>query len=79
MALLHVILGGTESIGNVFQGSGFAEIPDRENASENCFEAGIFSGFSRYIDLEESLIGIFLYVDQIGNVYNFFYLGEVFT
>ena len=49
----------------------------QKNSYKRFLQIDIFSYFRRYINLEESLVGIFLYVNQIGYVDDFLDLGEV--
>ena len=77
MTLLNIVFRCAKRICNIFQRRSFTEITNRKNALEYSFKTEVFSRFDRYVYLEESLVGVLLNIDQVGNIDDFFDLSEV--
>jgi hypothetical protein len=78
MTFFHIVLGRTESIGNIFERTGFTEITNRKNGAKNGFKTCISARRRRQLRLEETLVGILLYLDKVGDINNPRNLGEMF-
>ena len=77
VALFHVVLGRAKRIRNVLKRGCIAEVPDREDAAEHGLKAGVLACVYGGVELEESLVGIFLDVDEVRYVDDLVDLGEV--
>ncbi len=77
MALLHVILGLVQHIGNILQRGALAEILDRKDTPENRLKPEIPSGLRRNLLLEKSTVGVFLDINQVGNINDILNFCEV--
>jgi len=77
MALLHIVLGFAQSIGNILQRSGFTEILDWKDTPEDRFKPAIATNFRSNVSLEEASIGMFLDINEVRNINDILDLGKV--
>ena len=77
VTLVDIVLGRTQGIGNILQGTGLAEVADREDRTEYRLKADVLTGRSGKLRLQETLVRILLDIDKIGNIDNLLDSGKM--
>ncbi len=79
LALVHVVLGISQSVLHELQGAHATEIPDGKDALEDSLEAVIRARLRFHVFLQETMVGLFLHLDEIRNVHHPLDLAEIFA
>ena len=79
LALVHVVLGVPQAVFHELQGTGAAEVLNRENTLEDAVEAIFRARLRRQVFLQETAIGLLLHLNEIGDVHNPLDLAKILS
>ena len=79
LAFVHVVLGVSQAVLDELQGADAGKIPDGKDALEDSLEAVVRARSRFHIFLQETMVGLFLHLDEIRNVHHPLDLAEIFA
>ena len=79
LAFVDVVLGISQPVLDELQRAHAAKIPDGEDALEHALEADVRARPRFHVFLQETMIGLFLHLNEIRNVHHSLDLAEIFA
>ena len=79
LAFVHVVLGVRQAVLHELQGTGAGEIPDGKDAFKDPLEPEVQAGRGFHVFLQETVVGLLLHLNEIGDVHYPFNLAEIFA
>ena len=79
LALVDIVLGIAQAVLDELQGADATKIPNGKDALEDSLEAMVRARLRYHIFLQEAVVGLFLHLDEIGDVHNPLDLAEIFA
>ena len=79
LAFVHVVLGISQPVLHELQGAHAGKIPNGKDALEYPLEAVVRARSRFHIFLQETMVGLFLHLDEIRNVHHPLDLAEIFA